>query len=94
MMTIDTITAMIPRDRQTRRWNIRTCSICSEPIGYVFACNAEGDPVVAFDSNCGCTTWWYEPERRSVLQVEAFLARQTQEIRERLEGELTKVLNG
>ncbi len=37
-----------------RRWDTRRCSICDEPIGFVFQ-----DNQVLFDGSCGCSTLYH-----------------------------------
>lgn len=48
------------QQRNIERWDTRICGICGEPVGYVFI-----DGHVYFDSCCGCSSYYTEPQRRT-----------------------------
>ena len=91
-MTADEIAALVPRDGFVRCWDFRNCSICDAPVGYVFACDPDGEPEAGFDGVCDCSTWRPAPEYRTFDEVAETIGRQSPEVAARMEAELRAAL--
>ena len=51
---------------------VRNCSICLTPIGYRLVHNG----IIAFDSNCDCTSYYSEPEPVDLTEFKKFIEKQ------------------
>lgn len=66
-----------------RQWALRRCSMCNFPLRYIFA--PQG---VFFDSNCDCTSYYTNPQARSLEDVaECFNIQSSDEVRQRMWNE-------
>ena len=63
------------------RINIRNCSICDTPIGYI----VDGGENVYFDSNCNCVNYWTKPTESSWADMlQTVTMQRTPEIRAKM----------
>lgn len=77
--------------RGYKPWTLRRCSICEEPIGYVFAASeGGGSPRVGFDSYCGCSRFDPGVEERSLPELANCFNMQEDAIRERMWAEFAE----